>query len=254
MKRHLAGIGLLAALFMAGCDGVSPVAAPDEQTVLTPEELVLEGAPAGKLALSVDGTRLQLGGALETAFVGNFSKPSGAYAVSELPSGFSQDFRAIGWERDSRHFVALGLNDQLLLAMDIREQLTGAELTRRTTAIEELNGAPSVSLESESSTVLIWEGSGERLVLVQVNHPREGKAEARFSMTVALGRPRVMNQMGMGVADLREDMKVADGLRRQGKVTDTEAKGDGVEERVTAPGSDPEPAPEPATSGETQAF
>lgn len=252
MKRHFPGIGLLVALLLAGCDGVSPVAAPDEQTVLTPEELVLDGAPAGKLALSVDGTQLKLGGALDTAFVGNFSKPNGAYSLSELPPGFSQDFRAIGWERDPRHFVALGLNDQLMMAMDIRERLTGTELNRRIAAIDSVNGAPSVTLESDSSTVMIWEGAGERLVLVQVSHPREGKEEPRFSFTVAVGRPRVMNQMGMSVGSLREDMKVADGLRRQGKVTDGETKGDGVEERVTAPGT--ENPSEPGSASETQSF
>jgi hypothetical protein len=105
---------------------------------------------------------------------------------------------------------------------------------------------------------MVWEGSGERLVVVKVTHPGEEKAPLRYSFTVALGRPRVMNQLGLAVADLREEMKVADGLRRQGKVPEGRGGSDGVQEIVTPPigneAGNPAPESAPSSTEPTQTF
>lgn len=165
------------------------------------------------LALLNGGQRLTLGGKLDGALK-VFSQPKGSRVFSSLPAQFGKDFGAFGWETDEEAFgcILLSVRDPetkktiysnlVVLAMFSRQNVSEGAVGEAISNYTDAFGKPTSTDEGQAVNYAFWIRDERALMLVS-SLDLDGKR----SMTVALGDPRVMDELRMSPRKASEDHK-----------------------------------------------
>lgn len=177
-----------------------------EPNVTSDEDLALFN---GDFSLRLGATRQR---ALQV-----FEPPQKSMPVSALPPKFGESFSAIGWETDNLSFGAmmykpkLGPEDEspaesLVLAMYTQDNADEKTIEETVTRYTAEFGDPTHVLLPPGGMVRYWFWIKPRRWLM-VNSSLDH--QKKLAVTVALGAPQVMRELGMAVNVARVDQQKA---------------------------------------------
>lgn len=202
--RNWIVLGLLAAL--AGCD-VTGLAIDGKGAA---PQLELDEVHIGRDALTSDlslmskESQIRLGQKLNTALVGGFRRPQKGVSLKELPPGVSNEFLGLGWETPERTVSLVGKEDDIVLALDMVNKATKAEVDQIVNRYRLFNGAPHSQVSGSSAEYWFWQDGPVRLMFCAVK-----LGEGQYRMTSVLGLADVMDRLRMDEGSAQRDMAAA---------------------------------------------
>lgn len=210
---------ILLASLLVGCAAPGEVSVPDGgdgQGDATLETIAFDTrVPIERdLAIFNGEVGLRLGTTKDRA-IEVFPALAKSYPFSALPAQFGKEFKAVGWEGDQISFGCITLpvdgKETVVLAMVTIEDASDDAVASALEKYKKEFGDPQFSLPGNRVIYHFWDRPGRRLML---NVSTSGSGHR--SLTVVLGAPQAMTELGMSHERAKTDQtKALEGLSSQ---------------------------------------
>ncbi|HXH61776.1 MAG TPA: hypothetical protein VNI20_10515 [Fimbriimonadaceae bacterium] len=193
---------------LAGCAAPGEVSVPAEsaQQATTLERIDFNpDVPLGRdLAIINKDRSLRLGATSDEA-LSVFPAPARSYPFSTLPAQFGKGFKATGWDSDLRSFGCIlygegSDRDVVVLAMETQDSVSEDDVASAIALYKKQYGEPQLNLPGKDVQYMIWERPERRLMLNVSTNSKGSRA-----LTVAVGVPQVMGELGITQDQARTD-------------------------------------------------
>jgi hypothetical protein len=211
MKKLWIALPLI--LLLWGCDSQGLGMDGKTTTTLVPEDFpITRNELTSELALLSPQTSLRIGQKLNSALVGGFRKPDRAVIVRELPPGFNSDFSANGWEMPERTVSLVGVDQDLVLALDMANLLNQTKATESVTRYENMFGLADRVIEGPTAKYWFWNDGEVRLMVCRVNQSADS-----YRLTAVLGMRKAMETLRMDPDSAMRDVGSAAEMDKEKK-------------------------------------
>lgn len=145
-----------------------------------------------------------------------FPAPKESQRMNLLPHGFGPDFGTFGWETEEQAFGCLTLSvrdpdtkkilyrDLVVLALLTREDVSAGEVGETLSVYTEAYGEPTEKFPGDKVNYTFW-GNAFRRLMISSTLDQAGNR----SLTIAIGAPQVMSELGMSPKQASLDQKSA---------------------------------------------
>lgn len=210
--------GLVFGLILSGCD-VSALAIDGKEggSVLEVADVTIDrDALTSNLALMKPNTAIRVGQKLNTALVGDYRKPTRGVTLKELPPGVSADFEGLGWETAERSVNLVGLEEDIILALDLQSKSSAEDREQAIERYKFVYGDSDAIVKGETAEYWFWEDGPVRLMVCSVK-----VSDSRFRLTSVLGLKSVMDRLRMDQDSATRDVAAARQIALESAESDT---------------------------------